>query len=94
MKVRKEHDQKAVQISVSVPRYINEVLKQQQNASAVITHLLEENFDRIGDGRIEQLLRNREREIKDITRPILKEALEEAMEEVFEKFSLGVKKEK
>ena len=94
MKAKKEHDQMCVYRSISMPRYIDEILGQQQNASAVVTHILEENLDKISDGKIDKLLRSREKDIKDLAKPAFKQALEEVMDEVFEKYSFAIKKDK
>ena len=66
-------------ISVSVPRYMADELAKHDNASAIITKLLEENWSRVSTMTVEGQIEAERQRVIDI----LKSSLEEVAIEVF-----------
>ena len=91
MRKQKSHERKAKSVSISMPAYLAEVLEHSPNKSRIVVQILEENFSRISNGEVEELLNNRERQVRMVFEPILKEAMENIAKEVFEAYKYEVK---
>ena len=68
----------------SIPTYISEELDNCKNPSALMTTLLEENMQRIGNLTLDEAVKAREDVLKEEIRKIAKEVMEETFKPKFE----------
>ena len=68
----------------SIPTYISEELDNCKNPSAIITALLEENVQRIGNLTLDDAVKAREDKLKEEIRKAAKEVLETNFKNMFE----------
>ena len=69
----------------SIPTYISEELDNCKNPSAIVTTLLEENVQRIGNLTLDDAVRTREDKLKEEIRKAAKEVLETGFKIEFER---------